>query len=125
MSSPTIVLVAHGSPQPQWAEPARRVRDALRRRRPGARVELAFLPPAPPDVFAVVDALVADGVREIEVIAMLLSGGGRHMTKDIPEALATLGARHEGLRLTLCPDALGATDEVLDAMAAAADRLLP
>lgn len=125
MSTPAIVLVAHGSPQPQWAKPAEHVRDALREKRPETRIELAFLPPAPPDVFAVIDGLVDDGVREIEVIAMLLSGGGRHMTKDIPAALEQLRQRHEGVTVRLCPEALGATDEVLDAMAAAADRLLP
>ena len=124
MSSSAIVLVAHGSPQPQWAKPAQRVRDMLRQRRPDTRVELAFLPPAPPDVFAVIDGLVADGVLQIEVVAMLLSGGGRHMTKDIPEALAQLRTRHEGVEIRLCAEALGGTDEVLEAMAAAAARLL-
>ena len=64
-------------------------------------------------------------IEPIDVVAMLLSGGGRHMTKDIPAALQQLRDKHPTLSLRLCPDALGATDEVLDAMASAADRLLP
>jgi sirohydrochlorin ferrochelatase len=99
--------------------------EALAARRPGVRVELAFLPPAPPDIHEAVGRLVDAGIERIDVVAMLLSGGGRHMTRDIPEALAELRATYPSLSLTLVEEALGATDEVLAAMADAADRILP
>ncbi|NBR30176.1 MAG: cobalamin biosynthesis protein CbiX, partial [Betaproteobacteria bacterium] len=40
---PALVLFAHGARDPQWAEPFKRIQAAVRARRSGAVVELAFL----------------------------------------------------------------------------------
>lgn len=118
------ILLAHGSPEPQWAEPPRRVRAHLAERRPACVVELAFLPPAQPDLAAVVADLHARGHRQIDILPLLISGGGRHVRVDVPAALVELRRQYPGTILTLCETALGATDEAIAAMAAAADRLL-
>src|SRR5688572_28214343 len=122
--SAAAILLAHGSPRPQWAEPAVRVREALRARRPDLVVELAFLPPAQPDLARVIDDLVARSITRMTVLPLLLSGGGRHLGEDVPRTLEALRARHPGLDVALCETALGSTDEVVGAFAAAADRLL-
>ena len=56
-------LVAHGARDPRWAEPFVRIQTAIRARRPGLAVELAFLELMQPSLTAVISALVSAGHR--------------------------------------------------------------
>lgn len=69
----------------------------VRAERPGLRAALAHLGFSRPSVDEAVDALVADGVRELVVVPLLLTAA-YHVKTDIPDLLRGAQARHPGLR---------------------------
>lgn len=128
MSSPRerdrgLVLIAHGSPDPDWRRPLERLAARLGEQLGHDTVALAYLAHAP----ALDDALAqlqAAGLRRVVVIAALLSPGGKHVKVDIPEAVAAARARFVELDIELRTGALGDDDEVVAALAAASLRWL-
>ena len=62
-----LVLFAHGARDPRWAEPFVRIQTAIRARRPGLAVELAFLELMQPSLTAAISALVSAGHRRIKI----------------------------------------------------------
>jgi sirohydrochlorin cobaltochelatase len=125
VSEPTAaILLAHGSPDPRWSASAERVRLALAARRPSLTVALAFLPPSRPDLTTAVGALVRAGHTHVVVLPLFLSSGGKHLRADVPALLTELRAAHPSATLAIASEALGETDEAIEAFAAAADRLL-
>lgn len=121
--STPIILLAHGSPDPDWRRPIEQVRDRLRTLVPGRTIEIAFLERAEPSLPKLVDALARRGHRHAVVLAAFLSGGGNHLKKHVPELVSATAARHPGMKLRLVPGALGAEPEVVEAIARAAVRL--
>lgn len=118
---PALVLLAHGSPDPAWMEPIDGTAARIRALAPTLTVRTATLDPGS---FAdAVAALVADGERDLRVVAYFLSPGGKHLRRDIPALVAAAQARHPEATITLIPGALGVADEVVDALARAALRL--
>jgi sirohydrochlorin cobaltochelatase len=111
-----VLLVAHGSPDPDWRKPFDGVVAdvASRTEHP---VRLVFLERQAPSLIDGVDELAALGATTIDVFAILLSGGGRHMKVDIPELMAAAKAQHPRVTLTLHPHAMGVHPWVLAAMA--------
>ncbi|MCA9708686.1 MAG: CbiX/SirB N-terminal domain-containing protein [Myxococcales bacterium] len=125
MGAPTaIVLLAHGSPDPDWRRPLVALAEQLRARQPAVHVRLAYLGFLEPDFAAAIDQLYAEGHRHVLVLAAFLSPGGRHIKHDVPQQVATQAARYPALRLALRPGALGAEPEVVEALACAAERSL-
>jgi len=113
-----LILFAHGARDPEWANPMRQVQAELRRRCPGAAVELAFLEfmtPGLPDCAA---SLVTDGADKVVILPMFIARGG-HLKKDVPEMLDTLRLRHPAVDFVL-GGAIGEHKIVLRAMADAA-----
>lgn len=115
--SPAIVLLAHGSPDPDWLAPVVAVADRLRAR--GRDVAVATLEHGP-GLADSLDQLAARGHARVVVVPLFLSGGGRHVKRDIPALLDRLRSERPGLALELRGGALGADPLVLDALAAAA-----
>ncbi|PRQ08982.1 sirohydrochlorin chelatase [Enhygromyxa salina] len=115
---PALLLVAHGSPDPDWRRPLERLLTQLRSQL-GSRVTLAYLAHAP-SIEDVVAGFAAAGHARVVVVAALLSPGGRHVKQDIPAAVAAARARFPDLELQLAPGALGDDDDVISALAAAA-----
>lgn len=123
MPDPAVVLLAHGSPDPDWMAPVHRTADALRARMPEHAVVVATLGGEHDTALETsVDALVAAGHARIVVTAVFLSPGGRHVKRDIPERVRALQARHGSDRVALVPGALGDDPAVADALADAAER---
>lgn len=123
MSEPTaIVLVAHGSPDPDWRRPI----DALARRlgelEPGRAVQVAYLGFLEPSFDQAVARILGAGHRHVLVLAAFLSPGGRHIKDDVPRLVREQAAVHPELVLELRPGALGAEPEVVEALAEAAAR---
>lgn len=118
-----LVLIAHGSPDPDWRRPLERLAARLGDRLGHESVALAYLAHAPylDDVLA---RLHATGLRRVVVIAALLSPGGKHVKVDIPQAVAAARARFGELDIELRAGALGDDDEVVAALAAASLRWL-
>lgn len=123
MTEPTaVVLVAHGSPDPDWRRPIVALAERLREREPGRAVVVAYLGFLEPTVAQAVAQLGAEGHRHVLVLSAFLSPGGRHIKEDVPRLVAEQAAVHPELRLELRPGALGAEPEVVEALALAAAR---
>lgn len=123
MSEPTaIVLVAHGSPDPDWRRPIDALAQRLRAREPGRAVQVAYLGFLEPSFDQAVAQLLGAGHRHVLVLAAFLSPGGKHIKDDVPRLVREQAAAHPELRLELRPGALGAEPEVIEALAEAAVR---
>ncbi len=123
MARPTaVVLIAHGSPDPDWRRPLEAVHQRLADALPDVTVMVAylgFLEPRLPDAVA---GLVAQGHRDVLVLSAFLSPGGNHIKRDVPALVAQVAKQHPQLSLLLRPGALGAEPEVIEALTVAAKR---
>ena len=112
-----LVLFAHGARDARWAEPFEAVAERIRRAAPALVVRLAFLEMMAPTLADSVDALAAEGAREIDVVPLFLGTGG-HLRKDLPPLVDAVRAAHPSLAIRLHA-AIGEHAAVLDAMARA------
>ena len=114
-SPPAIILFAHGAREPDWAQPFRKIQRAIKSRRPGAAVELAFLESMEPPLADAIAKLVKAGHRRITVAPLFMAQGG-HLKRDLPKILDAIRAEHRGAEITLLP-AIGDVDAILVAIA--------
>ena len=112
MSEPTaIVLVAHGSPDPDWRRPIDAVAGRLAEREPGRAVQVAYLGFLEPSFEQAVGLLVAQGHRHVLVLSAFLSPGGRHIKEDVPKLVAEQAAVHPEVVEALAEAAVRAVRE--------------
>jgi sirohydrochlorin cobaltochelatase len=109
-----LILFAHGSRDPQWAEPFRAIRQRVSALKRPVTVELAFLEIMQPSLVEVVDRLAAGGCVRF-TIAPLFMASGAHLKRDLAETVDKLKTRHAGVELAVLP-AVGEADEILDAI---------
>jgi sirohydrochlorin cobaltochelatase len=112
---PGVVLFAHGSRDPRWAEPFERLRDKVVAQRPDAIVCLAFLELMTPSLADAVAALVSQGCDDVSVVPVFLGQGG-HVRRDLPVLADACRSAHPGITLRLSA-AVGEDDTVLQALA--------
>ncbi len=110
-----LVLFAHGSPKPAWRLPFDRLCAVLQERAGADHVRLAFLSSCAPDLVAVADEAVADGVDELRILPLFMSGGG-HVLADLPALCETIATRWPDLKITTLPS-VGEHPRVVAAMA--------
>ena len=120
-SPDAIVLLAHGSPDPDWIVPVEATAALMRTREPGTPVRTACLEHGR-SLGEVASELAAAGVLRVAVIPMFLSPGGKHVKRDLPALVASVQQQHPALALRLSPGAIGTDARVLDALADAALR---
>lgn len=111
-----ILLFAHGSRDPEWAEPFRRLKEMLQSSLPGQRIELAFLEAMAPSFDQAAAGIAAGGSAHVTVAPLFLAQGG-HLREDIPNLIAAARKRHPELEFRQLP-ALGDAPGVLEAIAA-------
>jgi sirohydrochlorin cobaltochelatase len=109
-----LVLVAHGSRDPDWSRPFERIAASLAQRLPAVSVGLAYLEHGP-SLDETVTALVAKGVGSIRVIPVFLGQGG-HVKEDLPRLISQ--SARPGLTLTL-DRPIGEQSKVIEAIASA------
>jgi len=109
-----LVLVAHGSRDPEWSRPFERIAASLAQKLPAVSVGLAYLEHGP-SLDEIVAALIAKGVGSIRVVPVFLGQGG-HVKDDLPR-LVSQSAR-PGLKLSL-EQPIGEQPAVVEAIAAA------
>lgn len=110
-----IVLFAHGSRDPAWAEPFANIRARIQSRLPEVSVKLAFLELMQPTLSDAVAELVELGVQQVTLMPMFLARGG-HLKQDLPRLMADIHAQYPHLRLQIAP-AIGEVDTVLQHLA--------
>lgn len=113
-STPAIILFAHGSRDPEWALPFKKIQRAVEAKQPGAAVALAFLEFMDPPLADAVASLVIAGYRRITIAPIFMAQGG-HLKHDLPKIIDALRAEHDGVALTLLP-AIGDVDPILEAI---------
>ena len=109
-----IVLVAHGSRDPEWSLPFERIATSLAQKLPAVSVGLAYLEHGP-SLDEIVTALVAKGVGSIRVVPVFLGQGG-HVKDDLPHLLSE--SARPGLTLSL-DKPIGEQPRVIEAIASA------
>lgn len=115
-----IVLLAHGSRQPEWARPFEIVRDSVQATHPDLPVRLAFLESMQPALRQVLEEAGRDGLGLVRVAPLFLGSGG-HLQRDIPNIARDVQALYPALQIELATPA-GEDGEVLAALAAYAVR---
>lgn len=111
-----IVLLAHGSRDPEWSTPFERLARRVRDRRQAVGVAVAYLEISPPTLAEAVASLVAAGAAEIVVAPLFLAPGG-HVRRDLPQMIDAVRARYPGVTVRVLPT-IGEADALLDALAA-------
>ena len=109
-----LVLIAHGSRDPQWAQPFERIAASLRQKLPAVAIGLAYLEHGP-SLEEVVTALVAKGAGAIRVVPVFLGQGG-HVSEDLPRLVAA--AARSDVKLLL-DKPIGEQPQVVEAIASA------
>jgi sirohydrochlorin cobaltochelatase len=109
-----LVLFAHGSRDPEWAAPFRRVQQRVAAADPKVAVELAFLELMQPSLIEAIDNLVSEGRLHITV-APLFMAQGAHLKRDLKKLITDIQSRHPSVEIALLP-AAGEVDEVIDAI---------
>jgi sirohydrochlorin cobaltochelatase len=109
-----IVLIAHGSRDPEWSRPFERIAASLAEKLPAVCVGLAYLESGP-SLDETVAALIAKGVGSIRVVPVFLGQGG-HVKQDLPRLVSQ--AERPGVRMVL-DKPIGEQAQVIEAIAAA------
>ena len=112
-----VILLAHGSRDPQWRAPIERLCRALAARLSGVRVASAYLESMQPDLESQVAALAARGYRHQTIVPVFI-GAGRHLKRDLVRKVKALNRRHKDVRLKV-GRAIGEQRRVLAAIAEA------
>jgi sirohydrochlorin cobaltochelatase len=112
-----IVLLGHGSKDPEWSQPFEKIAVSLGKRLPAVSVFLAYLEHGP-SLEEAVAALMAKGALNIRVIPLFLGAGG-HVKQDLPKLVAE--AKRADVNLVL-EKPIGEQPEVIEAIAAAISR---
>ena len=110
-----IVLFAHGSRDPQWAEPFEQI--CARLRGAGFDVRVAYLENMQPNLGEAIAALAAAGARAVRVVPAFLGAGG-HVKEDLPRLVADAAKAHPQVKLTL-EKTIGEQPAVIEAIARA------
>ena len=113
-SKQAMVLLAHGSRDPRWAEPFQRVLADVRVAAPEVSVELAVLEFMAPDLAASIRTLADAGATRIRIVPLFFGQGG-HLRNDVPAMVRDIEASLPGVALELAR-AAGDDDRVIAAL---------
>ena len=110
-----VLLLAHGSADPDWRAPFERLLKLFRLNAPHLPTELGYMEFAQPDFLEAARRLVTEKYcAEITVIPTFMSSGG-HVAYDVPALIEQGRGMFQKVRWSLQP-ALGEAPEVQEAM---------
>lgn len=110
-----LILFAHGSREPRWAEPFERLAARVRARAPTLPVRLAYLERMTPNLEGAADELVGAGATSVRVVPVFLGEGG-HVRSDLPAWIEALRRRHPTVGIE-CAAPVGEDEAVIEALA--------
>ena len=99
-----VVILSHGSRDPEWGQPLEAVAAEVRRRSPRALVSCAYLELAEPSLAECATHLVAQGATELRILPVFF-GVGRHAKSDLPARVDALRRHHPGILIACLPTA--------------------
>lgn len=117
-----LLLLAHGSRQPEWARPFEAVRDRLRQTHPELAVGLAFLEFMQPSLRHALMHAGEHGYAQVQIAPLFLGSGG-HLQRDIPQVAQAVQAHYPALRIDIAA-AAGEQAEVIEALTRYAARVV-
>lgn len=112
MTARALVIVDHGSRQPEAHAHLEWIAEQVRQRNTELRVYVAHMELASPSLEDAIDACAQDGIREVAVHPLFLVPG-RHLVRDIPTLIERAAAKHPDLRIELL-DALGTQSAIAE-----------
>lgn len=95
-----LLLMVHGSPNPESNADVFRVAELIRQKRRYAAVTVAFMECNEPDIPAAIDSLVESGVHSITAVPFFLHAG-KHVADDLPTALEQAQEKYPGVEFLL------------------------
>ncbi len=98
MSNSALILFAHGSRDPKWAEPFKAIQNLVRAQAPDTLVELAFLELMQPGIQECLGNLVKQGVTRVSIVPIFLAAG-RHLREDLPALVAPIRQQFPDLEI--------------------------
>ncbi|MCK2185446.1 sirohydrochlorin chelatase [Halomonas getboli] len=113
--SNALILMAHGSSDPNWRAPFERLAEQLSTRL-STPLRLAYMEICAPSLEDTVAELAAEGVERAEILPLFFAAG-RHLRKDVPGQVEALGEAHPEVQLTLLPP-VGEHPAFVEALAA-------
>lgn len=117
--SPATILLGHGSSDPAWSVPIRRLRERLCCAEPLRPFLVAFMEGGAPTLREAIAELAHQGASSIAVAPVFMSSGGPHMRRDVPALVEEARRLFPGLSIELLGGALGEAPEVMEGMAMA------
>jgi sirohydrochlorin cobaltochelatase len=99
---PALILFAHGSRDPKWAEPFKAIQSMIRAQAPDVPVELAFLELMQPGIQESLTSLAKQGVKRVSVVPVFLAAG-RHLREDLPALIAPIRTQFPDLEINVSP----------------------
>ncbi len=100
MKSDCLVLLAHGSKDPQWRVPFERIVDAVQGQSGKTKVRLAYMEFIGPTLMYVVRECVGEQIMHLRILPLFLSIGA-HLATDVPEQVNQAKARFPQLEVEL------------------------
>jgi sirohydrochlorin ferrochelatase len=122
-SGRAVILLDHGSREPEANAQLDALAALLAARLPGRRVATAHLSLAAPTLAEAGAACVREGATEVVVVPCFLAPG-RHVREDLPRLVEALRSAHPGVGFTLAAP-LGAHPAVAEALADRAEAAIP
>lgn len=97
-----LILVAHGSRDPEWGRPLEALTRQIGQRTAPERVRLAYSQFAAPTLEDVAADAVRSGIRTLRVLPLFMTAGG-HVERDIRPVVESIQRAHEDLEVELLP----------------------
>jgi sirohydrochlorin cobaltochelatase len=110
-----VVLLAHGSRDPDWRRPFEQIALSLQKKAPALAVAIAYLEHGA-SLDEAIAALAAKGAAFVRIVPLFLGEGG-HVKEDLPRLLASARPAHPGVELVMEP-AIGEQPALIEAIAA-------
>lgn len=115
LTGPLLVLLAHGSRDPDWLETFEDLARRVESRLGAGRVRLAYLELASPGLEETIRRAADDGWHEVRVLPLFLAAGA-HVKEDVPRLIGRLRAELPRIRIVSLPT-VGDDRRLLDLLA--------
>jgi sirohydrochlorin cobaltochelatase len=102
MKNSCLVLIAHGSRNPNWAKPFEKLTNELKQDVGEDKLFLCFMENSTPSVEEVFRQIVERGICRVRVLPLFMASGN-HFREDIPTQIARVTSGVTNLEVELLP----------------------